>query len=173
QDPQHHVMFDQWMADVHFLVGDFERSYEYAMKARYIYGALFHLETALWSAIFLGDADRIRTAAQALQSVESAGRITRTMKLAAAAAVAQGEAKTTEATHLARQYPDEIPKIRTARDHAISRAVSPRLLGTDPPPGAEAAREAHRIRAEQGRTRLLEALADGLVASPTEAERLA
>ena len=37
----------------------------------------------------------------------------------------------------------------------------------------EAAREAHRILAEQGRTRLLEALADGLVASPTEAERLA
>lgn len=173
QDPQHHVMFDQWMADVHFLVGDFERSYEYAMKARYIYGAPFHLETALWSAIFLGDADRIRTAAQALQSVESAGRITRSMKLAAAAAVAQCEGKTTEATQLARQYLDEIPKIRTGRDLAISIAVMARLLGTDHPLGAEAAREAHRILAEQGRTRLLEALADGLVASPTEAERLA
>lgn len=95
------------------------------------------------------------------------------MKLAAAAAVAQCEGKTTEATQLARQYLDEIPKIRTGRDLAISIAVMARLLGTDHPLGAEAAREAHRILAEQGRTRLLEALADGLVASPTEAERLA
>ena len=164
-------MFDQWMADVHFLVGDFERSYEYAMKVRYIYGAPFHLETALWSAIFLGDADRIRTAAQALQSVESAGRITRSMKLAAAAAVAQCEGKTTEATQLARQYLDEIPKIRTGRDLAISIAVMARLLGTDHPLGGGARGAPHL--AEQGRTRLLEALADGLVASPTEAERLA
>jgi len=169
QDPQSQAWYDQVQADAYFFVGDFGRAHELALQSSYAYGYPYHLETALQAAIWMGDIDRIRTAARVIADFQGKGRMVDNLRRLADAAVAHGEGRTSDAAAMARQYLDGVAKIRLGRDAAVCTASVARLLGRDHPLGEEAGDEAHRILSEQGRARMLTVFAEALPPPHAEA----